>query len=83
MPNVADELRAAGVHAIISPGDAGYADAIAGFDTGTVPAPDVVVDALRSRAARPPVAEELASRWGDPSAARPVRWPLTVLAGRT
>jgi SAM-dependent methyltransferase len=29
------------------------------------------------------VAEELASRWGDPSAARPVRWPLTVLAGRT
>lgn len=45
MPNVADELRAAGVHAIISPGDAGYADAIAGFDTGTVPAPDVVVDA--------------------------------------
>ena len=30
-----------------------------------------------------PVAEELASRWGDPSAARPVHWPLTVLAGRT
>ena len=29
-----------------------------------------------------PVAAELASLWGDPSTRRPVRWPLTVLAGR-
>lgn len=45
MPNVVDELRAAGVHTIISSNDTGYTDAIAGFDTGTVPAPDVVIDA--------------------------------------
>lgn len=29
------------------------------------------------------VAPALAALWGDPALARPVRWPLTILAGRT
>jgi SAM-dependent methyltransferase len=41
----------------------------------------------RYRAARgadplPPLARELESHWGDPSAARPIRWELAVRAGR-
>lgn len=44
MPLAAD-LRSAGATLVLEPGDAGYDAAVAGFDTGTVLAPDVVVDA--------------------------------------
>jgi FAD/FMN-containing dehydrogenase len=42
---LAADLRSGGVTVVREPGDAGYDQAVAGFDTGTVMAPDVVVDA--------------------------------------
>lgn len=41
--NMAEVLRTAGIPVVLEPGDAGYADAIAGFDLGVEVAPAVVV----------------------------------------
>ena len=41
----AADLRSAGAALVLQPGDAGYDKAVAGFDTGTLMTPDVVVDA--------------------------------------
>ena len=43
--SLASDLRSAGAALVLEPGDAGYDAAVAGFDTGTAMAPDVVVDA--------------------------------------
>lgn len=43
--NTVDALRHAGVSVVLTPGDDGYADAVAGFDLGVAVAPPVVVDA--------------------------------------
>jgi FAD/FMN-containing dehydrogenase len=43
--SLATDLRSAGATLVRTPGDAGYAQAVAGFDTGTLATPDVVVDA--------------------------------------
>jgi hypothetical protein len=40
-----DAFRRAGISVVLAPGDAGYADAVAGFDLGVEAAPSVVVDA--------------------------------------
>jgi len=43
--SLAADLRSAGVTLVREPGDTGYDQAVAGFDTGTLVTPDVVVDA--------------------------------------
>lgn len=40
-----DAFRRAGISSVLTPGDAGYADAVAGFDLGVEVAPAIVVDA--------------------------------------
>ncbi len=61
--SIVDAFRRAGVSAVLTPGDAGYADAVAGFDLGVEVAPAVVVDALGPAdvAAAVAVAAELAT----------------------
>ena len=43
--SIVDDLRSAGATRVLEPGEAGYDEAVAGFDTAVVVAPAVVVDA--------------------------------------
>jgi hypothetical protein len=43
--SIIDDLRSAGATGVLKPGETGYDEAVAGFDTAVVVAPAMVVDA--------------------------------------